>query len=176
MPTYAKGTLTEFCDIQGDLIAVGDRLRAEDGSYWRINKYLQAVPEGEGMCINKLAAFIREKQPVIATNEEKPSTPPTPTEKPSAEMPIKGEKRSNFTPISTELRKCTKCGRELLKSEFYANSNTCKECKKERAKKLRAEAREKKEGLGGFTDAELAEQLRARGFDVTAVKRITIEL
>lgn len=133
MPTYAKGTLTEFCDVNQNVIAVGDKLRAEDGSLWTINRYLQAVPDGPGLCINKLAAFVHQHKPVIVDDEE----PIEPTEAPEMEKEIATEPDAHKMTEDTDIN---------------------------RAWRLE------------ISDAELAEELRSRGFTVTAKKTIVIEL
>lgn len=132
MPTYAKGTLTEFYDVNQNVIAVGDKLRAEDGSLWTINRYLQAVPDGPGHCINKLAAFVHQYKPVIL-DDEKPA---------KAEAPKVEESPVVIEPAIPE-------GADDDNRAWL---------------------------LQNMSDQELVDELRARGFTVTAKKTIVIEL
>lgn len=132
MPTYAKGTLTEFYDVNQNVIAVGDKLRAEDGSLWTINRYLQAVPDGPGHCINKLAAFVHQYKPVIL-DDEKPA---------KAEAPKVEESPVVIEPVIPE-------GADDDNRAWL---------------------------LQNMSDQDLVDELRARGFTVTAKKTIVIEL
>lgn len=142
MPTYSKGTLTEFCDINQNVIAVGDKLRAEDGSLWTINRYLQAVPDGPGHCINKLAAFVHQYKPVILDDEK-----PAKAEAPKVEAPKVETPKVEESPVVIE----------PAVPEGADDDN--------RAWLLQ-----------NMLDQELVDELRARGFTVTAKKTIVIEL
>lgn len=85
---------------------------------------------------------------------------------------------------TVKIKRCPGCGRELLASQFYKNSNTkdglssyCKECENERNRLSRARkrARERGEGItqqgikatfkiSDFDDNMLFAELRRRGF------------
>lgn len=98
---------------------------------------------------------------------------------------------------------CTKCGRELPISEFYAKTGAkdglqtiCKECHnaktKESVARRKAQAEDAKpkdtikelteavagitNGLKAITDRTLVDELRARGWTVTCTRTITEEL
>ena len=84
-----------------------------------------------------------------------------------------------------QIRKCSKCGRELPVSEFYAKGKYlqayCKDCMKEHGR-LRngttGEYRQPDDGLSRYTDKELYDELKSRGYrimDNKLVKYQTLE-
>lgn len=112
------------------------------------------------------------------------------------------ETMGNLAP-QAKTKTCTKCGRELPISEFYARTGAkdglqtiCKEChnakSKESIARRKAQAEEKKpkdtikelteavagitNGLKAVADRTLVDELRARGWTVTCTRTITEEL
>lgn len=96
------------------------------------------------------------------------------------------------TTFATETNICKVCNRTLPLESFKKNrfgyTNVCKECSKDSFRrtvrknpnpKTKAEVVEKafqavnKDAVKDLTDAQLAEELRARGYEVTATKTIT---
>lgn len=112
------------------------------------------------------------------------------------------ETMGNLAP-QAKTKTCTKCGRELPISEFYARTGAkdglqtiCKEChnakSKESIARRKAQAEEAKpkdtikelteavagitNGLKAVADRTLVDELRARGWTVTCTRTITEEL
>lgn len=106
---------------------------------------------------------------------------------------IKSKKMEKLAPTK-ETKLCTKCGRELPISEFYAKTGTkdglayrCKECHtveviesraRKKAKAQPAPAQESKPVVvcETLTDKQMVEALRAHGWTVTCTRKTTEEL
>lgn len=88
--------------------------------------------------------------------------------------------------IATQVKKCSKCGRELPVSEFYANKTNkdgyqsyCKECAAAANKQRKSGGVAKvylNEKLKDFTPRELIAELRTRGYtgELTYVQKIKV--
>ena len=81
------------------------------------------------------------------------------------------------------IRKCSKCGRELPVSEFYTKGkylqSYCKECMKAHGR-LRngttGEYRKTNVGLSSYTDQELWDELKSRGYNVNDNKLVKYQV
>lgn len=191
-----QGADTGFKDINGDVIHVGERVKDSQGETWLINSWLQAVPDGEGMAIpvKQLRTTLCELyDPELEKTLEEMPTAAEVAE--AAEMAETVEEMVEVVDTTSHLVKPIR----LSRAEWVAERNRvlAGESKFASAREsngtdgavrylddtpmviyVEAEEEHPVEAvtIDAFADQQLADELRRRGYDVSASKQITITL